>query len=184
VLWLDADERADAALWAAIDALPPEPPVDGYRVARANHFLGRPIAHCGWQGETVLRLFRRAGARFEGTIHETLTGVPRAALLPGRLAHHPYPTWGHATDKLVRYACMNARKAYDAGQRAGPLAMLVRPPVRFLRMYVAQGGFLDGGHGLALCGLASAQVFLKYARLWDASRRGPVAFDDAPPGGT
>jgi len=177
VLWLDADERADRALWAGIDALPAEPPVDGYRVARANHFLGRPIAHCGWQGETVLRLFRRQGARFEGAIHETLTGVPRTALLPGRLDHHPYATWNRATDKLVRYAAMNALKAYDAGRRAGPIDMLVRPPVRFLRMYVGQGGFLDGGHGLALCGLAAAQVFLKYARLWDATRRGPVAFD-------
>jgi uncharacterized protein YggT (Ycf19 family) len=53
--------------------------------------------------------------------------------------------------------------------------MLVRPPLRFLRMYVAQGGFLDGAPGLALCGLAATQVFLKYARLWDASRRGRAA---------
>lgn len=182
VLWLDADERADDTLWRAIDALPADPPVDGYRVARANHFLGRPIAHCGWQGETVLRLFRRDGARFAGPVHEVLEGCPRTALLPGRLDHHPYRTWGDATDKLVRYARLNARKAYDAGRRAGPAAMLVRPPARFVRMYVAQGGFLDGAHGLALCGLAATQVFLKYARLWDATRRGPVAFDDTPAG--
>ena len=39
-------------------------------------------------------------------------------------------------------------------------------------MYVAQLGFLDGVHGLVLCLLASAQVFLKYARLWDLSRKG------------
>jgi glycosyltransferase involved in cell wall biosynthesis len=175
-LWLDADERVDAPLAAAIAALPAEPPLDGYRVARRNHFLGRRIAHCGWQGETVLRLFRRDGARFVGAVHETLEGPVRTALLPGALDHHPYPTWDHATDKLVRYAAMNARKAYDAGRRAGPWSMIVRPPVRFLRMYVAQGGFLDGAHGAALCGLAAAQVFLKYARLWDATRRGDAAF--------
>jgi len=177
VLWLDADERADAALAAAVAALPAEPAADGYRVARRNHFLGRRIEHCGWQGETVLRLFRRQGARFTGIVHETLTGPARVERLGGGLEHHPYPTWEHATDKLVRYGAMNARKAYDAGRRAGPLAMLVRPPLRFLRMYVLQGGFLDGAPGLALCGLAATQVFLKYARLWDASRRGRSAVD-------
>ena len=176
VLWLDADERVDAGLAAAIAALPADPPVDGYRVARRNHFLGRPIAHCGWQGETVLRLFRRGGARFVGPVHEVLEGPLATGRLAGALDHHPYPTWEHATDKLVRYAAMNAKKAYAAGRRVGPWSMVVRPPVRFLRMYVAQGGFLDGAHGVALCGLAAAQVFLKYARLWDATRRGDAAF--------
>ena len=76
------------------------------------------------------------------------------------------------------YARANARMAYDAGRRSGPLAMLVRPPVRFLRMYVAQGGFLDGGAGLALCGLSAVAVFVKYALLWDATSRGPAVFGD------
>ncbi len=175
VLWLDADERADPALAEAVAALPAAPPADGYRVARRNHFLGRRIEHCGWQGETVLRLFKKAGSRFTGIVHETLQGPTRVERLAGGLEHYPYPTWEHATDKLTRYAAMNARKAYDAGRRAGPWSMLVRPPLRFLRMYVAQGGFLDGAPGLALCGLAATQVFLKYARLWDASRRGRAA---------
>jgi hypothetical protein len=38
-------------------------------------------------------------------------------------------------------------------------------------MYVLQLGVLDGAHGLVLCALASAQVFLKYAELWSDARR-------------
>jgi hypothetical protein len=56
--------------------------------------------------------------------------------------------------------------------------MLVRPPVRFVRMYLAQGGLLDGGAGLALCGLSAVAVFVKYALLWDATRRGAGILDD------
>jgi hypothetical protein len=33
-------------------------------------------------------------------------------------------------------------------------------------MYLLQLGFLDGPHGAVLCGLAAAQVLLKYAELW------------------
>ena len=47
-----------------------------------------------------------------------------------------------------------------------------RPPLRFLRQYVLQLGFLDGAHGLVRCGFAAAQVFLKYAELWDRARLG------------
>jgi uncharacterized protein YggT (Ycf19 family) len=51
------------------------------------------------------------------------------------------------------------------------LDVLVRPPLRFLRMYVLQLGVLDGAHGLVLCALAAVQVFLKYAELWAGARR-------------
>ncbi len=39
-----------------------------------------------------------------------------------------------------------------------------------LTLLVLQLGFLDGARGVAVCGLAAAQVFLKYAGLWAAGR--------------
>jgi hypothetical protein len=48
--------------------------------------------------------------------------------------------------------------------------VLLRPPARFVRMYLLQLGVLDGWRGAVLCGLAAASVFLKYARLWERSR--------------
>ena len=177
VLCVDADERVDPTLAQAIAALPAEPLADGYRVARRNRFLGHPIQHSGWQGDQVVRLFRRDRGRFEGAIHERVVGLARVDDLAGALDHEPYATWGDYEKKLWRYARAGARAAYAAGRRAGPWPMLIRPPVRFLRMYVAQGGFLDGGPGLALCGLSAVAVFLKYAFLWDATRRGPEVLD-------
>ena len=177
VLCLDADERVDGTLAAAIAALPPAPEADGYRLTRANRFLGHPIRYSGWQDDRVVRLFRRDRGRFEGAIHERVTGLARVEDLPGALAHEPYATWDDYERKLWRYARAGARAAYQAGRRAGPWPMLFRPPVRFVRMYVAQGGFRDGGPGLALCGLSAVAVFLKYALLWDATRRGPHVLD-------
>jgi glycosyltransferase involved in cell wall biosynthesis len=180
VLCLDADERVDTTLAAAIAALPGAPEHDGFRVARANHFLGAPVRHSGWGRDRVLRLFRRDRGRFAGAIHERVEGLASVGLLPGFLVHHPYRTWGDCETKLARYAKRNAREAYAAGRRAGALDLVFRPPVRFLRMYLGQGGVLDGAAGVGVCGLSAVSVFMKYAWLWDATRRGAHVLDDPP----
>jgi glycosyltransferase involved in cell wall biosynthesis len=175
---LDADERVDAALAAAIAALPPEPPHEGYAVRRANHFLGAKVRHSGWGNDRVLRLFRRDRGRFTGAIHERVEGLASLGTLPGALVHHPYRTWADCETKLVRYARRNALEAYASGRRAGPLDLVFRPPARFLRMYLGQGGVLDGAAGVGVCGLSAVSVFMKYAWLWDATRRGRGALDE------
>ncbi len=61
---------------------------------------------------------------------------------------------------------------YLPATRHAPAALkrLVRPLLRFLKMYVLRRGFLDGRHGAVLCGLASFAVFTKYAKLWNLKR--------------
>jgi len=34
-------------------------------------------------------------------------------------------------------------------------------------MYISRGGFLDGWHGLVVCGLSAFHDFCKYAKLWE-----------------
>jgi hypothetical protein len=91
----------------------------------------------------------------------------------GVLEHYSYRTWQDCMTKMLRYAPANAAKAFARGKRASALDVLLRPPLRFVRMYVLQLGFLDGAHGLVLCVLAATQVALKYGELWDLSRNGP-----------
>lgn len=176
VLWLDADERLDAA---AVDALRRAVAAPGdatqFRLARATWFLGRRIRFCGWQAETLVRLFRRDRARFDDAeVHEQVAVEgPSGGTLAGTIEHRSYRTFADCTDKCVRYARAGAEKAFRRGRRAGPLDVLVRPPLRFLRQYVLQLGVLDGAHGLVLCGFAAAQVFLKYAELWQRTEAGP-----------
>jgi hypothetical protein len=43
----------------------------------------------------------------------------------------------------------------------------VKPPARFLTMYLLRGGWRDGAHGLVLAVLAAVSVAAKYARLWE-----------------
>lgn len=167
VLWIDADERLDATARRTLEETVRGGRAGAYRWERHSWFLGRRIRHCGWQGEKVTRLFRRADARFDDApVHERLLHPGPPGDLAGALEHHSYADWSDCVQKLTQYAAAGARRARAEGRRAGPLDLVLRPPLRFLRMYVLQRGFLDGAHGVALCGLASAQVFLKYADLW------------------
>jgi glycosyltransferase involved in cell wall biosynthesis len=182
-LCVDADERVTPELAREVAAALAGPagagaagaPV-GYRIPRWNHFLGRRITRCGWGGETVLRLFRRDRGRFDAPrVHERVELDGPAGELAGALLHYPYRTWAQCEDKLWRYAVAGALEAHARGRRTGAAAMWLRPPARFARMYLLQGGLLEGGAGAALCGLAAAQAFLKYALLWDLGRRGAEA---------
>jgi len=167
VLWIDADERLDEAALHAIERAVRSGEPDGWRLLRRTWFMGRRIEHCGWRGERVLRLFRRERARFDDAeVHERVHVTGTIGDLDGVLEHRSYESWAECRDKLVRYAAAGAARARRAGRRAGPLDLVLRPPLRFLRMYVLQAGFLDGARGVAVCALAAAQVLLKYAELW------------------
>ena len=62
-----------------------------------------------------------------------------------------------------------AREKVARGRTRTLLAMLFRPPARFLRMYVLRLGFLDGRAGFVLAAMAAWYVFLKYAKVWEAT---------------
>ncbi|MCE9628351.1 MAG: glycosyltransferase family 2 protein [Candidatus Eisenbacteria bacterium] len=177
VLWLDADERLDAALTENLVDLANharERTETHFQLRRVTWFLGRRIRYCGWNDEQIVRFFRRDAARFDDApVHEQVhvQGCGPEST-NGELQHYSYRTWNDCMTKMLRYAPANAAKAYARGKRARAIDVLVRPQLRFVRMYLLQLGFLDGAHGLVLCMLAATQVALKYAELWDLSRNG------------
>jgi hypothetical protein len=176
VLWIDADERLvdldRDALAARLEAAAAKGSPRGFTLLRIGYFLGRRILFCGWRDERVLRIFAREGSRFDDApVHERVLGVePKADLEAPWLEHRSYESWDQCVAKMIAYAHAGAEKAWALGRRAGPLDVALRPPLRFLRMAVLQLGILDGAAGVVLCGLAAAQVFLKYAELWERSR--------------
>lgn len=174
VLWIDADERLEPdASTRLARFIAPGMEQSSIALHRVTHFLGAPIRHCGWQGETLVRVFRREGARFDDApVHERLGTTARTLVTSDLvLTHLSYETWDQCVDKPRAYARLGAEKAFGKGKRANAFDLLWRPPLRFLRMYVLQLGVLDGARGVLVCSLGAWQVFLKYADLWDRCRR-------------
>jgi glycosyltransferase involved in cell wall biosynthesis len=173
VLIVDADERVTPALAEEIrcELTAPDAEVDGYFIGRKNHFLGYHIAHCGWNSDDVLRLFRRDVGRYrERWVHAEIELPPaRVRRLKNPFDHFTAWTSEQHWHKLNRYATWGALNYRDEGRRPSVLTLLIRPPLRFLQLYFLRLGFLDGMPGFHVCAHTAFYVFLKQARLWELS---------------
>ncbi len=176
VLVLDADERVTPALRHAIEAvLSDTGALDGYFIPRRNYFLGRWIRGGGWYPDASLRLFRRGKGRFaDRPVHEAVVLQGRSGRLEAPLDHFTYRSVHDFFLRMDRYAALAADEMWAAGRRAHVGDLAVRPGWTFLRMYVFQGGFVDGWRGLVLAGLYACYTFAKYAYLWERGARVPL----------
>jgi glycosyltransferase involved in cell wall biosynthesis len=174
VLSIDADERVDDRLRAAIERLRagPDPAAAAFEMTRHVFTLGRWIDHGGWFPEWRARLFDRRRATWGGTDpHDKIEARgPVERLAEGEIEHYTYGSISEHLAQIDRFTTIAAREKLAAGKRASLLSMLFRPPWRAFRMYVLRLGFLDGRAGFVLAVLAGYYVFLKYAKLWEATR--------------
>ena len=174
ILIVDADERVPAELAAEISqTLAAGPRADQYAVKRENVFLDRVIRHSGWGTDRLVRFLRKGSARYpERRVHADIAVGGRGPVPTFRtpLLHYTFRSFDAYLEKLHRYALWGAADLYRAGRTAGFASIALRPLWRFLRTYVVQAGFLDGTHGLLICGLQAYGTFLKWARLWEWRR--------------
>lgn len=169
VLCLDADERVSATLERSMRTLfaAGAPPCAGYEFPRLCFHLGRWIRHGGWYPDRKLRLFRRSQARFAGREpHDRIEVTGAVGRLEGDLLHYPYRDLAQHLERMERYTTVAAERLHAEGRGSAATAQwLLRPPLAFLRAYVARAGFLDGAAGLRLALLEGRYQRLRYAKL-------------------
>jgi glycosyltransferase involved in cell wall biosynthesis len=173
ILSLDADEEAEPELREEIAAIQADPRAcDGYAVRRRNVFLGRFIRHGGLYPDWQVRVFRRGRGRFaERAVHESVTVTGPLGRLSGHLVHRSYEGVGDFIERANRYSALAAEQMIRDGRRVRAGELVLRPLGRFLSMYVLQGGWLDGRRGLLLAILYAYYVFMRSAKVWEATRR-------------
>ena len=174
ILSLDADETVSPELRSEITAiLESGGSADGYAVSRHNVFWGRWVRHGGLYPDWQNRLFRRGRGRFsERAVHESVTVDGAVARLRGHLVHRSYRDVADFLARADRYTSLAADEWVAAGRPSRPLVdMVVRPLGRFLQMYVARAGFLDGWRGFLLATLYAYYVLMRSAKIWERTRR-------------
>jgi glycosyltransferase involved in cell wall biosynthesis len=172
ILSIDADERITPELAAEIQQAIRSNAADGYYIARRSQFLGRWMRHGGWYPDRVLRLARRANARFDPTpVHEKMLVSGRIAELKQPMLHYSYRSIEDVLAKQKTYALAGAAKKSGAGVSGGMAMALLRSGWTFVRLYVVQLGLLDGRQGLVAALAKSQETFWKYlAAAWPGDR--------------
>lgn len=169
VLAVDADERVSPELAMEIKKVLNGPiNFDGFWIYRKNHFMGHALNHTSWGRDRVIRLFHRDIGRYrEYTDHSEVQLDPsRVGQLDARLIHYTCWDYDAYLRKMLRYTDQQARVWYEEGREASFVRMLTTGPLRFLRCYVIQRGFLDGRAGFQVSALTGFYSFMKQARLW------------------
>lgn len=167
VLSVDADERVTPALADEIRRLlASEPAADGFLVRRDVFFLGKRLRFGGMGNDWVLRLFRRAAARFSPSlVHEHVEIRGRTGKLRAALEHHAYRTLAEHVAKMNRYTDIQAQVKAGGGVRYRNW-MWARLPWEVFARCVLRLGILDGTAGIMFATMSAYSAWLKYAKTW------------------
>lgn len=170
---LEADEiPTDRLASSVLDVLSGTlDPADGYTLERRSEFLGALMPNEARRAKrrSFVRMYNRTKSRYnpEHLVHEEVVLAGRAIPIDGVLLH-----WrGQSMDELAqvfnRYAGVEAEMLDARGVRAGALAIIGRPVLRFLWCYVRKGAFRQGTRGLMWALMKSTGEYYRYSKLWE-----------------
>ncbi|MDX2001538.1 MAG: glycosyltransferase family 2 protein [Chitinophagales bacterium] len=166
ILSMDADEELSEALKASI--VKEKANLKGaYRFNRLNNYYGSWLRYGGAYPDRKIRLFPRQHARWEGEVHEKLVLKPNETViaLKGDLLHYTSQSREEHLARIEKYAYLAAQQAYAQGKRYRAINMWLAPVVRFVKIYVVKGGFLDGKAGWHYARLSAYSLYLRQVKL-------------------
>jgi hypothetical protein len=175
ILVLDADERVTEELRgevrSCLEQWRPGAPV-AYRIPRRNFFYGAWVRRAGVYPDYQVRLFRRGMAQYNDVaVHENLIVDGEIGTLVGHFDHYTERRIQDHFKKFGLYTTLAAQEKAKRVQRVCWVDLIFRPLVVLVKTYVLKQGFRDGARGLIVCVFASMYTFVKYAKLWDTTRR-------------
>lgn len=175
VLWLDADERVTDELKNAIlQAVEKNEKNTVYQIGRLSEVFGKQIHHSGWYPDYVVRLYPTKLANYGDELVHEKVHYPKGTevqKLQGDLLHFTYKDIYHYLVKSASYAKAWAIQRANAGKTATLFDGVSHAIGCFVKMYILKAGFLDGKQGFLLAVLSAHSTFVKYADLWNRTRK-------------
>ena len=169
ILSIDSDEVLTPELRQAIqNTIFDEQCIYGFN--RLNHFKGQPVHCCGWDKDTVKRIYNRTRTQFDNAqVHESIQmqGLTLTTIR-GNLLHYSYDSIEELIDKLQKYSTLWAEQNYQK-KTSSIFKAVYKSLFAFFKNYILQKGILHGGIGLLISVCAAFGVFAKYAKLKDKS---------------
>lgn len=168
ILLVDADERVTSELKEEVlSIINSDPEEVAFWIGRSNDFMGKRLRYSGWQGDAVIRLFRRDKCKYEDKqVHAEIIADGKVGRLKHKLLHNTYKGLDHHVQKLNRYAEWQANDYLNKVKSPGFYHFFIKPGFRFYKHYFRGLGFLDGVPGLVVSALASYAVFMRYVKIW------------------
>ena len=167
ILFVDADERLSSDLSQEIRNMIRTDIKKSFTIQRENVFHHNKATHGVLRPDRVLRLMPRDGVTVTGAVHEIIASIYPSEPLQSSMYHYTYDTWEQYFNKFNSYTTV-AAETYRRSNKSVSFVkdILIRPFWAFLKMYVLQGGFLDGKMGWVLSVNHYFYTMMKYVKLY------------------
>lgn len=167
ILFVDADERISSELAQEIRHVIDTGVKQSFTIQRENVFHHNRATHGVLRSDRVLRLMPRDGVTVTGAVHEMIASIYPSEPLQSSMYHYTYDTWEQYFNKFNSYTTV-AAEAYRRSNKSVSFVkdILMRPLWAFLKMYLLQGGFLDGKMGWVLSVNHYFYTMMKYVKLY------------------
>jgi glycosyltransferase involved in cell wall biosynthesis len=180
ILMLDADEMIPPPLSRALMKLAAGSDVDVVEVHRLNYFFGTPLMHSfsGPHQDRNPRFFRKGHIITTPAIHNFLHPSSGSRVFdlgyePGlAIVHFAYADSHDFIEKLDRYTGIEARQAFERGERVKFWSVVLKAAKVLGGRYFITGGFRDGWRGLYVSLLYTFYRIVAIAKLYELTALG------------
>jgi len=184
VFYIDADERMTPELQAGVlSAVRDAGDTVAYRVRRRDFLLGTWLRHAQ-ASPWYMRLFRPEKMRYERLVNPVSIPDGPVGEIAGYLDHYPFSKgMSHWLARHNSYSSLEARQILDNRAAGGSFRLAsalferdfhrrryhqkevfyrlpARPVLKFLLLYLARGGFLDGRAGFTYAALQAIYEYM------------------------
>lgn len=165
ILALDADERLDDELAAAIQGLPLMEPAEAYAFNRKSYVGPRWIRGPGFYPDFVTRLYNRTRAAYEPKPGHAGVLAPRVRRIPGHILHYTYDGLSDWIDKINWLTSRDARGMFDAGRPPSAAKPVLAATGAAFRQLILRGGLFRGADAWLITITSMFRSFMKYQKL-------------------
>lgn len=162
ILFVDADEWVTPNLAAEISHVTQSVPC-AYRLPRRTYFFGKPLHHSGVQRDAPIRLFPKDSGTWTQPVHEYFETALPVKQCHAFLEHHTTRDRNQYMEKLGRYIPLEIETMKIQRRRDLLLDAWIRPPLKFLYLYIFKMGFLDGFVGFQFAALSAYYDYKKWS---------------------
>jgi len=172
ILNLDADEVIPEALAKEIiSLLKKDVKENGFWIKRKNFSFGKWIQHGLWWPDKQLRLFKKDTGKFLCKhIHEYIEVEGASKELQEPYDHYNYETVHQYLTKIDRASSSEAIVLSEMNYELNWYDALRFPISDFVKIYLAQGGYKDGLHGLVMALFQAFYSFCTFAKYWEMQK--------------
>ncbi|XKM13580.1 glycosyltransferase family 2 protein [Orbaceae bacterium ac157xtp] len=167
IFLIDADERVSPELATQITQAVTKDENKAYWVQRQNKFQFNHATHGVLRPDFVCRLMPKQGTYVDGLVHQQIVTPYPSAKLTGFLYHYTYDNWEQYFNKFNKYTTLSAEKYKLKNKKCSFFKdIIIRPFWAFIKVYLIQGGFLDGKMGWILSVNHYFYTMNKYVKLY------------------